>query len=74
MSRGSTKERGHSTKDELVYIQKIGSYLSYYVKPSRTEMLKSYLTALEQRANWGAVDKDIIVKAVNDELLLCETA
>ena len=59
------KDRSWTTRSEINFIKGLGMWSSenHAVKDAgRAELLRRYLQSAKHRTNWGAVDKDQVIK------------
>ena len=60
-------ERTRAHESEHKFLDKLGSWNPEYPR-DRTELLKKYLEAAENRQDWAGIDKDEIVQRVKSEI------
>jgi len=66
-----------TTKDELAFISGIGTYNpthSLVAKMGEAGLLRAYAEAANNRAQWGGVDKDIILTFVRSRIRALDAA
>ena len=55
-----------STQSELNFIKKIDKFINNGT--SRKRLLQGYLKGVEQRVNWGTIDKNVVISYAQKEL------
>ncbi|PTR17469.1 hypothetical protein C8R31_101633 [Nitrosospira sp. Nsp2] len=53
------KEKGHTTEQELRFIDELGSHAD--TKLSRKNLLRLYISAASKRTHWGSLDRFAVV-------------
>ena len=57
-----------TTRSELNFVSKIGTFCEQLTSKSREERLESYLKASRLRVNWGTINKEAVLRYVKNEL------
>ena len=60
-------EKKYAFVDSILSGERTGAYAGIYLK-RRIKLLEGYLRATENRADWGAIDKDVAVSFAQAEL------
>ena len=58
----------HNTQDEIDFIKKLGSCRNHDKPQDRKKLLKSYLSQCSERAEWGDVDSEQVIRFAKHEL------
>jgi hypothetical protein len=63
----------HTTLDELKFLERLGKHrdsrpMLKNVEMNRKELLRGYLMSAVRRKEWGAVDENVIIAYVRNEI------
>jgi hypothetical protein len=61
-----TPKHYYTTKHEIDYIRRLGNFNGSKLR--RDRLLKKYFLSLENRDNWGKIDKGVIISYLIGEL------
>lgn len=58
----------HSTTEEILFIERLGSWSTQGVRLGRRKLLEQYREALRMRFNWDGIDSMKVLIYLNEEL------
>ena len=59
-------DSGHSTIDEIKFIDKLGTYSDTDVK--RRDLLIGYISGCKKRGNWGNINAEYVINHAKNSL------
>lgn len=57
-----------TTAKEFDYIERVGQFSDHTQRLRRSELLKNYFHAMQQRARWDGLQRDAVLKQIFCEL------